>query len=75
MEPVRFGSALQMPGSPFPAASLVHFLGNPIPQRQQEQGVWGHREKGAKNSPWKSLQAQNSATKPTPLSCPWAFER
>lgn len=70
MAPVRFGSALQMPASLSPAASLVHFLGNPMPERQQEQGVWEHREKGAKKRSWKSLQAQNSATL---LSCPWAL--
>lgn len=72
MEPVRFGSALQIPVSLSPATSLVPFPGNPMPERQQGQGLWGHREKGAKNSPWESLQT--STTKLTPLSCPWGFD-
>lgn len=45
MKPVRFGSAIQMPVSLFPAASLVHFLGNPIPESVGTQG------KGCKEQP------------------------
>jgi len=51
----RFDSVQQMPVCTSPVASFVHYLGNPRLGRQLGQAVWGHREKGAKNSHWKSL--------------------
>lgn len=56
MEPVRIGSALQMPLPPFSVASLVHFFGNPMPERQQGQGVWGTEKMVQSTAPGKACK-------------------